>query len=70
MASLPRINKAYLVIALNLGFISVEKLVEGTQINLSDVDGSSFIGVPEAIQLIQNLNQYTIIKKKAYSVNF
>lgn len=59
MAHTPRINKAYLSIALNLAFAPPEQLFEGISIQLSDIGVSSYIGVSDAIQLIQNLNRYS-----------
>ncbi|TQV70930.1 AraC family transcriptional regulator [Aliikangiella marina] len=58
MAHTPLINKAYLVIAQNLELAPSELLFKNTAIDLTDIDGSSFVEVGEAIQLVRNLINY------------
>jgi len=55
-------NKAYLLIAMSLNFAPVSKLLEGTQLTPNLLVDKETIDMPDAIQMVHNLNKYSETK--------
>ncbi|MBV1919308.1 MAG: AraC family transcriptional regulator [Pseudomonadales bacterium] len=59
MTHTPQINKAYLLIALDLGFTSAEEALENTDLSLEHFDYVDSVGVSLVQQLIRNVKKYS-----------
>jgi len=59
MSQSSQTNKAYLLIALNLNFAPVEKVLEGTNLDMECLDWLESINVEDAVTIIHNLNRYS-----------
>ena len=61
MSQVPKINKAYVLIALNLGFATVEQAFENTELTLESLEQGDSIDLALAVQMVRNLNHYSHI---------
>ncbi|XOV78023.1 MAG: helix-turn-helix domain-containing protein [Aestuariibacter sp.] len=55
MSDTPTINKAYVLLALNLGLVSSERMLQGTNKSLADLEAINDIDVSLAVQLVKNM---------------
>mgnify|MGYP000459213611 FL=1 len=56
---IPQVNKAYLLIGLNLKLVSATELFENTALSLESLNATDTVDVPVASQMVRNLNKYS-----------
>ena len=59
MPHTPQVNKAYLMIGINLKLVAPEKALENTGLSLESLKNIDTVDVPTACQMVHNMNKYS-----------
>ena len=54
----PKVHRAYVMIALNLGLVTEGQALEGVDVTLEELSQQEYIDLPVLIQLVSNVNKY------------
>ena len=55
----PQVNKAYVLIVLNLQLATVEELLEDTGLTLEKLEAMNTVDLPVAIRVVRNMDRYS-----------